>query len=296
MKRTNKKALFYISLAVTGAVVCFVLGAAIWKLTGTLGDLIFESLSTVQENIEKPNDSTENVTADIIPKQPPKEQMEVTRLNFEAVCDESDELVFSVKPKEFISTFNAIYQEYYGEDYLPPIAEWVKLTVNTNCYSKRETVCYRFHEKPGVTLDPEIELYMSNDKTYIQIIALEFNDHGYTDWGYEMYAKDCFYVLKLLFPDLSDMEIQSLFQALSDLAYSDEFFIKDGTEYGDPSFSLPAVYYDGCIGVCPYYEMGVVVISIMPVTDDYLYEMASSGTKTIELSELIQYEKGEEAK
>jgi len=110
---------------------------------------------------------------------------------------------------------------------------------------------------------------------------LDFPEHGYTDWGYEMYEENCFYTLKTFLPDLEDKQIQELYNTLYDKAYDPDCHVSMKNK---PSPKV--IYYSGNTGLYPYFRGGMIYICIIPVTQQYLNYSAENSIEIYEIDKM----------
>ncbi|MCD8357446.1 MAG: hypothetical protein LUE11_12900 [Clostridia bacterium] len=196
-------------------------------------------------------------------------------LNFIAVEQGADIQTFSVSIDDFISTYNGYYYKNHGESFLYASSQWTIFDQN----SDDRISCYRFQQNANRLSEPTISIYVSKEDEYIEKITLDFDDHGYTEWAYELYQQECYYTFKTLFPDYSDDDIVQLFDRIYNLAGEDICFITEKEEI-EPAI----LYYKGEIGLYPYYAAGMVHICIIPVTQNNLEEYTSKGVEVHEIS------------
>lgn len=214
----------------------------------------------------------------------PEIRPEMKDISFTATYNRENELVFSVSVDDFISNYNSLYYEDYGINCLTPISEWTNFIYESTRHSSYETNYYRFQQTPGIWTEPTISLYIPTNKDAIQEITLDFDDHGFTEWGYQRYSEECKYVLKVLFPTLNNNELTSLFNELFSMAYSEKCWILED-EVKD--ISPQVLYYIDDIGIYPYYAIGMVHICIIPISQEYLEKLIS---ENVEIHELFKNE------
>ena len=214
------------------------------------------------------------------PSSPPDIRPEMKDISFAATYNRENELVFSVSVDDFISNYNALYYEDFGKNCLTPISEWVNFLYDSTPHSPYETTYYRFQQTPGIWAEPTISLYIPTNTDAIQEITLDFDDHRFTEWGYQEFTEECMYVLRLLFPALDENEIAALFNEFVSMAYSEKCFIRE-EEFEDVEPRV--LYYKDDIGIYPYYALGMVHICIIPISQEYLDELFNQDIEVYEL-------------
>ncbi len=127
-----------------------------------------------------------------------------------------NELVFTISIDDFISSYNGFYWSDHKSLYLSDSSEWVCFKYDSTAHSNYETDYYRFSEDEKIWSLPTISVYVPTNSDYIQEITLDFDDHGYTEWMYNLYKEICFYTFKVLFTDFEDSKIIRLYNALYD--------------------------------------------------------------------------------
>lgn len=203
---------------------------------------------------------------------------EIMRLNFTAVENDEKQRSFPVLIDDFASAYNRHYDKDCGENFFQTSSQWKKFNPTSKSHWGQETCCYRFQKDSNTLSEPTISMYVSKDDGYIKEITLDFDDHGYTKWAYELYQQECYYTLKTFFPDDLDYEVIKLRDDLFCLAYDDTCFVTEEEDI------VPQVlYYEGDIGIYAYYAAGMAHICIIPVTQSYLDELVSGGTEVNEI-------------
>lgn len=206
---------------------------------------------------------------------------EIKQLDIEAIQDQNDELVFSFLIDDFIDSFNGYYYEEYDKSFLSPAEDWVSFTYDEPPHSKFPSRYYRFQEDVKNFNEPTISVYVPQNSRYVQEITLDFNEHGYTNWGYEIYEKNCFYTLKVFFPDYDDEKISMIYSTIYDKAYDSDCYINM-----ENSPSPKVLYYKGNIAIYPYYRGGMIHLALIPVTQQYLDGLASNNIEIYEIDKL----------
>ncbi len=206
------------------------------------------------------------------------EQMHDMNESLQGVCTEKydGEYVFSVAADTFISEFNLLCKEEFGADYLSPVAEWMVFDENS-IFTGKDAVRYEFKTSQGNYIEPTIWIYASADDNRMIMLSIQFDDHGYAQWAYEVYHDYARYTLKAFLGDLNDEEIEKLFDKLNDTAYSNACYVSP-EEQPYPMI----VYHRGNIGLFSYYRSGMVHLCVIPVSKERLDIFINSGSKLIE--------------
>lgn len=206
---------------------------------------------------------------------------EIKSLNLTAVSIGENRFAFPILIDDFISNYNGRYYKDAGKNFLQESSQWTKFRHASTVYSKHEAYCYRFQKDASRLSEPTISIYVSKKQGYIEEITLDFDDHGYTGWTYELYQQEGFYTLNVLLPRHSDDEIKKIFDQLLSLAYKDRCFFSK-KEAVEPS----VLYYEENVGIYPYYSAGMVHVCVMPVTKDKVEDFIQEGIEVYEISQL----------
>ena len=142
--------------------------------------------------------------------EPTTAQPEINALDLEVMENRENELVFSISIADYIECYNNYYEIDYDRSYLTQFSEWQCYTYDSAIHSDHKTKCYYFTEDAQVYSLPTITVYVPTNGDYIQEITVNFDEHSYTESGYEQYKRMCFYTLKVFLPDLSDETILEL--------------------------------------------------------------------------------------
>ena len=111
---------------------------------------------------------------------------------------------------------------------------------------------------------PTISVYAPNNDEIYEI-RMVFDDHGYQDRFHELFRELCICMEKMLMPELSMAEAETLFETL--YAQSDDNFFGDHSAFDDPQRPpLNAVYQDKNIGMYCFYGSGNIEICFVPLT------------------------------
>lgn len=203
-------------------------------------------------------------------------------LDIAAMENRENELVFNVSIDDFIDSYNSFYKNDHNRNYLTPSAEWQCRTYDTAIHSNHETKIFRFTEDEKVHLLPTITVYVPTNGEYIQEITVDFDGHGYTEAGFELYEQLCFYTLKVFFPALAEEQIIALYQEANRAGDLNVFPNEEGYAGG----CVPSVlYYKDGIGVYPYYAIGEWAhLCIIPATESVINGFKDKGVEIHEIA------------
>ena len=193
-----------------------------------------------------------------------------------------NELVFTISTSDYVESYNSYYKIDYYRSLLPPVSQWQCFTYDSAIHSEYETKCYSFTEDEHVYSLPTITVYVPTNDDYIQQITVNFDEHSFTQSGFEQYKEMCYYTMKVFFPDLPDARIMDLCAEIVALGNqnvfsSDEWFSKNAVPF--------ALFYREGIGVYPYFAIGDWEhFCIIPVTEETVTEFGEKGVQIHEIS------------
>ena len=199
-------------------------------------------------------------------------------LSMLAAENERGQSVFDVSAAEWIESFNSVYRQYHGEDYLTKTdsEEW-------GCSSELsprfgyEATRYKFSENKKAWSMPTVSVY-SPDEDEIYEVRITFDDHGYRENYYIKYKGLCSCLLKMVCPELSEEETDEVFRQLYALAY-DNFF-GDHHWYGDPERPpLTVLLQRENVGFYCFYGSGNIELCMIPLTPTALELLEAEGTE-----------------
>ena len=209
-------------------------------------------------------------------------QVENGALDIQVMENRKNELVFTISTSDYVESYNSYYKVDYCRSLLPPVSQWQCFTYDSAIHSEYETKCYSFTEDEHVYSLPTITVYVPTNDDYIQQITVNFDEHSFTQSGFEQYKEMCYYTMKVFFPDLPDARIMDLCTEIVALGNqnvfsSDEWFSKNAV----PS----ALFYREGIGVYPYFAIGDWEhFCIIPVTEETVTEFGEKGVQIHEIS------------
>lgn len=209
-------------------------------------------------------------------------QVETGALDIQVMENRKNELVFMISTSDYVESYNSYYKVDYCRSLLPPVSQWQCVTYDSAIHSEYETKCYSFTEDAHVYSLPTITVYVPTNDDYIQQITVNFDEHSFTQSGFEQYKEMCYYTMKVFFPDLSDARIMDLCAEIVALGNqnvfsSDEWFSKNAVPF--------ALFYREGIGVYPYFAIGDWEhFCIIPVTEETVTEFGEKGVQIHEIS------------
>ena len=209
-------------------------------------------------------------------------QVETGALDIQVMENRENELVFTISTSDYVESYNSYYKVDYCRSLLPPVSQWQCFTYDSAIHSEYETKCYSFTEDEHVYSLPTITVYVPTNDDYIQQITVNFDEHSFTQSGFEQYKEMCYYTMKVFFPDLSDARIMDLCAEIVALGNqnvfsSDEWFSKNAVPF--------ALFYREEIGVYPYFAIGDWEhFCIIPVTEETVTEFGEKGVQIHEIS------------
>ena len=209
-------------------------------------------------------------------------QVENGALDIQVVENRKNELVFTISTSDYVESYNSYYKVDYCRSLLPPLSQRQCFTYDSAIHSEYETKCYSFTEDEHVYSLPTITVYVPTNDDYIQQITVNFDEHSFTQSGFEQYKEMCYYTMKVFFPDLSDARIMDLCAEIVALGNqnvfsSDEWFSKNAVPF--------ALFYREGIGVYPYFAIGDWEhFCIIPVTEEIVTEFGEKGVQIHEIS------------
>lgn len=209
-------------------------------------------------------------------------QVENGALDIQVMENRKNELVFTISTSDYVESYNSYYKVDYCRSLLPPVSQWQCFTCDSAIHSEYETKCYSFTEDEHVYSLPTIMVYVPTNDDYIQQITVNFDEHSFTQSGFEQYKEMCYYTMKVFFPDLSDARIMDLCAEIVALGNqnvfsSDEWFSKNAVPF--------ALFYREGIGVYPYFAIGDWEhFCIIPVTEETVTEFGEKGVQIHEIS------------
>lgn len=212
-----------------------------------------------------------------------KETISTENINFptEVVENENGGMVFSASISDFIWSFNSIYMQVYGEDYLTSLSNWMHLHDKSPCF-EYNCIHYTFSADKQIASMPTITIYTPENGNGIYEIKLTFDDHGYQESLYKEFENICFFTLKTVIPELSNADISDLYEKL--YYQAKENFWGDYYPYGGAERpSLNIIYQYSTVGFYGYYGAGTANICIIPLTQGNIVQFKQEDVEVIEI-------------
>ena len=181
------------------------------------------------------------------------------------VENENGESVFAIPIENLIECYNRVYRQTHETGYLNSTnsENWYCYDELSPCFGYA-SVRYKFSADKTVWPMPTVSIY-APDNDAIYEIRMTFDDHGYQDQFYELFRELCICMEKMMMPELSAVDAETLFETL--YAQSDDNFFGDHSAFDDPERpKLNAVYQYENIGMCCFYGSGNIEICFVPLT------------------------------
>ena len=205
------------------------------------------------------------------------EEAPVQTLDVGVQKNDNDELVFDVSLDDFIASYNGYYWQDNEACYLRLLDEWQVSALDNTVESAYPVTQYTHRAEDNVWTLPVMNVMVPESGEDIQQVNLTYDEHSYSEEYYALFEKDCYYTLKVFYPDLSDEQLTALYEAVNQGAYDNTF--PSSQQYRTGSAQLPAMlYYRDGIGVFGYFAIGAPVhFCVVPVDDAMIEEYAASG-------------------
>lgn len=184
-----------------------------------------------------------------------------------------EEPVFTASMDDFIRCFNALFRQENGCDYFPDASRWESTSLVRGIHSAYPTRQFRFSEDEAVYSLPTVTVYTPMEDRSIQELTLNFDEHSFTEAGYQRFRQLCGDTLRVFFGDLeeaSELAEQIIRFGNENVFESDAWFGSDALPRG--------LYYRGGVGVYPYFAIGDWQrFCVIPVTEERLKEFEEMG-------------------
>lgn len=208
-------------------------------------------------------------------------EIAIQNLDINVMENRKNELVFDISIDEFIGSYNSYWIPDHGCTYLSPSSEWKWYLYDTAIHSDYETFYVCFTEDDRIYPQSTVSVYVPSNKKYVQELTINFDEHSYSESGYEQYKQMCFYTLKVFFPDLTDETILNLCTETITLGNQHVFTSEEW--YSSDSVPYVLFHKDG-IGVYPYFAIGDWErFCIIPVTLEIIRDFEQKGVKVYEI-------------
>lgn len=186
-----------------------------------------------------------------------------------------DDPAFSATLEEFIRCFNGVFRRENAADYFPDVSRWSCSTLSRGIHSKYPARQYRFCEDETVYSLPTVTVYTPLEEHCIQEITINFDEHSYTEAGFQRYKVLVLSAILTFFPELSKEAAEAIRDEM--LSLGSQHVFDSQTWFG--SAAVPAtVYYKDGIGLYPYDAIGDWRrFCMIPVTQERLEEFKDKG-------------------
>ena len=191
--------------------------------------------------------------------------------------------VFSVTIEEYIRCFNSLFERENRSEYFPGSRDWDISSTGKGIHTDYPVMAFSFSEDPEVFSLPRVTVHTPLEERFIQEIIIHFDEHSYTEAGFERYRLLCADTLKVFFPELSREAAWELCDEI--LSMGNEHIFSSQEWYG--SGALPyALFYKGNVGAYSYDAMGDWRhFCVIPVTEDRLRAFEEKGVALYEMEE-----------
>lgn len=192
-----------------------------------------------------------------------------------------DEVVFSATLEEFIACFNSRFESALGPNYFLPALDWNIRDYPVGIHSQYPVRQFCFSEDETVAALPTVTIYTPMEDHRIGLLTVNFDEHSYTDVGFQRYRQLCVCVVKLFIPEFTDEAALEFCDQVISLGNQNVF--ESDAWYA--SGAVPAgLYYRGEIGVYPYFAIGDWQhFCVIPVTEQSLKDFSEKGVMLYEV-------------
>lgn len=202
----------------------------------------------------------------------------LTPLDVQVEKNDDDLLVFDCTLDDFIASYNGFYWQDAGKRYLRSADDWRADAVEETVHADEPATQYTTSADPDRWTLPQMKVFVPEGDTRIEQVAVTYDDHSYSEATYALFEEDCFYTLKVFFPDLDDEVLRETVQTLNRTAYDHTFLSEQ--QYRPGKAQRPAMLYhrDG-IGVFAYFAIGAPLhFCIIPVDDALIDDLTANGS------------------
>ncbi|MEE0509792.1 MAG: hypothetical protein UDG94_01015 [Peptococcaceae bacterium] len=205
------------------------------------------------------------------------EEVPVQTLDIGVQKNDNDELVFGVTLDDFIASYNGYYWQDHESRYLRPLDEWQVSALDNTVESAYPVTQYTHRAEDNVWTLPVMNVMVPEGGENIQQVDLNYDEHSYSEASYVLFERDCYYTLKVFFPDLGDEQLTALCETVNQGSYDNTFPSTQQDRAGSAQGPAMLYYRDG-IGVFGYFAIGAPVhFCVIPVDDAVIAEYEASG-------------------
>lgn len=193
----------------------------------------------------------------------------------------SRDVVFSVTLEEYIRCFNSLFERQFQLGFFPSSGDWSISHRNKGIHTDYPVMEFRFCEDPQVFSLPTVTVYTPLEERFIQELNVNFDEHSYTEEGYQRYRLLCAHTLKVFFPELGWEAAWDLCDET--LSIGNEHIFSSGEWY--TSGAMPyALFYKEGVGVYSYDAIGDWRhFCVIPLTEERLREFEEKGVVLYEM-------------
>ena len=181
---------------------------------------------------------------------------------------------FELSVDAFAEKFNSCRLDYGCEGLLSAAAEWSAEIDFPSLIDGKPVVRRSYKNDVNNGLEPEISLYSDGESGEVELVAVGFENHGYTQWGSLLSKERSFFALKSLLGLEDDRLVWEIFGMLYPKIHAAENYAPRGSVPAIPSL---CVY--GHFGFFSYFSSGISWLCILPVSPGQLEALSSAGTQ-----------------
>lgn len=208
-----------------------------------------------------------------------EEKSELTKIDVKTV--HGNEALFTISAEDFIRSFNYLFACDFGSHYFPPLEEWAGRSYNSGIHSRYPTMQFWFSEDENIFTLPTVTVYTPMEERCIQEITINFDEHSYTETGFQRYKQLCSYTLRVFFPTLSEEVVSQLCDQVISVGNQNVF--DSDAWYGSGAVPCALFYKDG-VGIYPYFAIGDWQrFCVIPVTDEIINGFEQKGVELYEI-------------
>ena len=209
------------------------------------------------------------------------EDWRIEPLSIEVRTTHGNEALFGVTAEDYIRSFNSMFERDFGKNYFPPLEDWVSCSYKSGIHSQYPVMQFVFTEDENIYTLPTVTIYTPMEQRAIQEITVNFDEHSYTDAGYQRFKQLCSYTLRVFFPSLSEDAVSAICEQV--IAVGNQNVFDSDTWFGSGVVPFALFYRDG-VGIYPYFAIGDWQrFCVIPVTDNTIDEFRHKGVETIEI-------------
>ena len=190
---------------------------------------------------------------------------------------ENGPCLFSVTLPEYIEAFN-LQRELYGSDpiHTPDKEVWSAEEAFASPLSGRRLLRFSYKEDCNNGLEPAISFYTDEASGALEMTAIGFENHGYTQWGTLLSKERAFFALKAFLPEERDSRLWEVYEEM----YQPVRTAENYTAYGEtPEIARLFVYEQ--LGLFTYFSGGISWLCLIPADELLIQQLSDCGTELI---------------